>query len=104
MSRVLVLLRVNQSTYDDIKARVAAAGQPDRFLRGDRISLDEVAIEVDPNEQEQALENWVSYQTMTSHGYEIEFDTNSNRYRHRKFDVTGERTFKWTPGWPKELR
>lgn len=50
MSRVLVVLRVNKSSFDDIKKRIAEAGQPDRFMRDGRISLDEVAIEIDPNE------------------------------------------------------
>jgi hypothetical protein len=42
-----VILRVNRSSYEDIKRRIIAAGQPDRIFDDGRISVDEVAIEVD---------------------------------------------------------
>lgn len=50
MTWPLVILRVNRSTYEDIQRRVIDAGQADRIFQG-RISVDEVAIEIDPNEQ-----------------------------------------------------
>lgn len=49
MTWPLVILRVNRATFEDIQRRVIAAGQPDRVLDGGRrISVDEVAIEIDP--------------------------------------------------------
>lgn len=51
---MLVKLRVNQSTFDDILARVTAAGQLDRVMvaRGEPgglgIDLREFAIVIDP--------------------------------------------------------
>lgn len=51
MTWPLVILRVNRSTYEDIQRRIIAAGQADRIFQG-RISVDEVAIEIDPNEPE----------------------------------------------------
>lgn len=50
MTWPLVILRVNRSTYEDIQRRIIDAGQADRIFQG-RISVDEVAIEIDPNEQ-----------------------------------------------------
>jgi hypothetical protein len=52
MTWPLVILRVNRSTYEDIKRRVIAADQADRIFEDGRISVDEVAIEIDPNEPE----------------------------------------------------
>ena len=52
MTWPLVILRVNRSSYEDIKRRIIAAGQPDRIFDDGRISVDEVAIEIDPNEEE----------------------------------------------------
>lgn len=48
MTWPLVILRVNRSSYEDIKRRIIAAGQPDRIFDDGRISVDEVAIEIDP--------------------------------------------------------
>lgn len=47
--RVLVVLRVDPESYQDIMVRVIRAGQGDRVRRDGRISLDEVAIEPDPD-------------------------------------------------------
>lgn len=51
---MLVKLRVNQATFDDIKARVRSAGQPDRVMtdrdHGLAIDLRDVAIVVDEKE------------------------------------------------------
>lgn len=49
MTWPLVILRVNRATYEDIQRRVIAAGQGDRVFSDGRISVDEVAIEIDPN-------------------------------------------------------
>lgn len=57
MTWPLVILRVNRSTYEDIQRRVIAAGQSDRiFTEGGRkyVSVDEVAIEVDPDGPEES--------------------------------------------------
>lgn len=51
MTWPLVILRVNRSTYEDIKRRVIAADQADRIFRDGRISVDEIAIEIDPNDK-----------------------------------------------------
>lgn len=48
MTWPLVIMRVNRSTYEDIKRRVIEADQADRILDRGRISVDELAIEVDP--------------------------------------------------------
>ena len=57
MTWPLVLMRVKRSTYEDIKARIVAAGQSDRCFRDGRISVDELAIEVDPNDEEDRTES-----------------------------------------------
>lgn len=98
MTRTLVLLRVDRSTYEDIKSRVLAAGQPDRMMAGERVNLDEVAIEIDENDA--PCEEWMSVDHLANLGYQVEIDIHSNRYRHRQFDVTGERTLPWSPGYP----
>ena len=51
MTWPLVILRVNRASYEDIRRRIIAAGQPDRIFHDGRISVDEVAIEIDPNEE-----------------------------------------------------
>lgn len=51
MTWPLVIMRVNRSTYEDIKRRVIAADQADRIFHDGRISVDECAIEIDPNEE-----------------------------------------------------
>lgn len=51
MTWPLVIMRVNRSTYEDIQRRVIAAGQADRIFHDGRISVDECAIEIDPNEE-----------------------------------------------------
>lgn len=44
-------MRVKRATFEDIKRRVIAADQADRIIdRGIRINVDELAIEVDPDE------------------------------------------------------
>ncbi len=50
MTWPLVIMRVNRQTYEDIKARVIAANQADRIFHDGRISVDELAIEIDPEE------------------------------------------------------
>lgn len=52
MTWPLVIMRVNRATYEDIKRRVTAADQADRIFSDGRISVDELAIEIDPNDQE----------------------------------------------------
>lgn len=52
MTWPLVIMRVKQSTYDDIKQRVINADQADRIFRDGRISVDELAIEVEPDNEE----------------------------------------------------
>lgn len=52
MTWPLVILRVNKSSYEDIKRRIEKAGQSDRIFSDGRISVDEVAIEIDPYEEE----------------------------------------------------
>lgn len=56
MTWPLVILRVNRSSYEDIKRRIIAAGQPDRIFHDGRISVDEVAIEIDPHEEDNGRE------------------------------------------------
>jgi hypothetical protein len=53
MTWPLVIMRVNRATYEDIKRRVIAADQADRIFSDGRISVDEVAIEIDPSEKEE---------------------------------------------------
>lgn len=52
MTWPLVIMRVNRQTYEDIKRRVIAAGQADRIFSDGRISVDEIAVEIDPNDVE----------------------------------------------------
>lgn len=50
MTWPLVIMRVNRSTYEDIRKRIMEAEQADRIFDDGRISVDELAIEIDPNE------------------------------------------------------
>jgi hypothetical protein len=53
MTWPLVIMRVNRATYEDIKRRVIAADQADRIFSDGRISVDELAIEIDDREDKE---------------------------------------------------
>ena len=53
MTWPLVIMRVKRATYEDIMKRVIDADQADRIFDDGRISVDELAVEIDPEEEKE---------------------------------------------------